>query len=59
MNTGEANLGSQVHDEVREHTELIARRAAQEILPGMYVNLGIGIPTLCANYLDPTKGVTL
>ncbi len=31
----------------------IARRAAQEIQDGMLVNLGIGIPTLVANYVPP------
>ena len=29
----------------------IARRIAQEVHDGMYVNLGIGIPTLVANYV--------
>jgi 3-oxoacid CoA-transferase subunit B len=29
----------------------IARRIAREVKDGMYVNLGIGIPTLVANYL--------
>lgn len=29
----------------------IAQRIAQEVKDGMYVNLGIGIPTLVANYL--------
>lgn len=37
--------------------ELIARRVAREIEPGMLVNLGIGLPSLVANYVDPHKGV--
>ena len=35
----------------------IARRIAQELQDGMYINLGIGIPTLVANYI-PT-GITV
>ena len=30
---------------------IIAKRIAQELKPGMLVNLGIGIPTLVANYV--------
>ena len=36
-----------------EPQEIIARRIAKELSPGMLVNLGIGIPTLVANYLPP------
>lgn len=39
--------------------ERIARRAEQEIRSGDYVNLGIGIPTLIANYIAPDKQVIL
>jgi acetate CoA/acetoacetate CoA-transferase beta subunit len=34
-----------------EAQEIIARRIARELKPGMLVNLGIGIPTMVANYL--------
>jgi len=34
-----------------EAQEIIARRIARELKPGMLANLGIGIPTLVANYL--------
>ncbi|MFN7249818.1 MAG: 3-oxoacid CoA-transferase subunit B [Anaerobacillus sp.] len=37
--------------------ERIARRAAKEIKTGMTVNLGIGIPTLVANYLPADMNV--
>lgn len=39
--------------------ELIARRAAQELHDGYYVNLGIGIPTLVSNYIPPGMEVIL
>lgn len=35
----------------------IAKRIAQELKEGMYINLGIGIPTLVANYIP--KGITI
>ncbi len=35
----------------------IARRIAQELRDGMYINLGIGIPTLVANYIP--VGITV
>jgi 3-oxoacid CoA-transferase subunit B len=39
--------------------EKIARRAEQEIQDGFYVNLGIGMPTLVANYISDNKQVVL
>lgn len=37
----------------------IAKRIAQEVRDGMYINLGIGIPTLVANYIPKTLNVVL
>ena len=37
----------------------LAERAAQELQDGFYVNLGIGIPTLVANYIPAGMEVTL
>src|SRR5437870_218158 len=39
--------------------EQIAARAAKELKDGYYVNLGIGIPTLVANYIPPGIDVIL
>ncbi|TLU64789.1 CoA transferase subunit B [Thalassotalea litorea] len=39
--------------------EQLAMRVAQELQDGYYVNLGIGIPTLVANYIPPGMDVML
>jgi 3-oxoacid CoA-transferase subunit B len=39
--------------------EDLAARAAKELKDGFYVNLGIGIPTLVANYISPDMKVVL
>jgi 3-oxoacid CoA-transferase subunit B len=39
--------------------ERIVRRVAQELKDGDYVNLGIGMPTLVANYVPPGVDITL
>ena len=42
-----------------EKRERIARRVAHELRDGFYVNLGIGIPTMVANYVPPYFDVVL
>lgn len=39
--------------------EKIAKRAAKELRDGMYVNLGIGIPTMISNYVEEGLDVSL
>ncbi len=39
--------------------EDMCRRAAEELKDGYYVNLGIGMPTLVANYIIEKKNITL
>ncbi len=39
--------------------ERVARRIAQELQDGFYVNLGIGLPTLVANFVPPSVEVVL
>lgn len=41
-----------------EKRKRIAQRAAKNIKDGMYINLGIGIPTLATNFINPEITVT-
>jgi 3-oxoacid CoA-transferase subunit B len=43
----------------QEAREFIAKRVAQELRDGYYVNLGIGLPTLVVNYIPPGMDVIL
>src|SRR5579862_1556455 len=42
-----------------EKRERIVKRIAKELRDGFYVNLGIGLPTLVANYVPPGMDVIL
>ncbi|WRT70142.1 uncharacterized protein IL334_007136 [Kwoniella shivajii] len=45
------------HDTAKESRERIAKRASKELYDGAYVNLGVGIPVLAANYLPEGQKV--
>ena len=51
--------GDSAASQINPTRERIVRRAAQEFEDGMYVNLGIGIPTLASNYLPPGVQIEL
>jgi acetate CoA/acetoacetate CoA-transferase beta subunit len=46
-------------DEKQQRRERIAKRIVQEFSNNSLVNLGIGLPTLCANYLPADKTIFL
>src|SRR3954463_14145172 len=54
--TVQASATSKKENPIRE---LLAKRAARELRDGYYVNLGIGIPTLVANFIPKGMNVTL
>lgn len=47
------------NEEAKIKRTRIVKRAAKELKDGMSVNLGIGIPTLCSNFLEEGVNITL
>src|SRR2546427_9358484 len=41
----------------RLERQAMCDRLAMEFQDGWIVNLGVGMPTLCSNYVDPTKSL--
>ncbi len=56
---GSSASGSAGGDEIDAARLLMARAALAELRPGEVVNLGIGIPTLVADLLEPAHDITL
>ena len=54
-----ANLSKSDKQDDASKRELIVRRIARELRDGFYVNLGIGMPTLVANYVPAGMDVIL
>lgn len=50
---------SSASSDVQEKRNRIARRTAQELKEGYYVNLGVGLPTLAPSFLPPGRKVWL
>lgn len=57
LKTGSGIKISAKSDEEAKMRIKIAKRAAGEIKKNMYVNLGIGMPTTTANFVDPSLNV--
>ncbi|MDF2714243.1 MAG: CoA transferase subunit [Paenibacillus sp.] len=53
------NTNANGSDPMQALREKIAKRASRELTDGFYVNLGIGIPTLVANYIPEGMQVML
>ncbi|KAL5532708.1 hypothetical protein ACEPAF_4482 [Sanghuangporus sanghuang] len=52
-NTPPPSPGESAKQQARETRERIAKRAAKELKNGYYVNLGVGMPTLVTEFLEP------
>ena len=44
-------------DKTRLTRQAMCDRVAMEFQDGWVVNLGVGIPTMCSNYVDPSRDI--